>query len=116
MQPQTQLLINAGPLSSRISQTARSASFRQLDRIVENTQMTRETRSVDGIEENAESLVSLSNHGELEQNNLAGVDSVPDFDEVNNSLKSWLNDDDCIADADEDRTYCIIEEQVELTS
>ena len=77
--------------------------------------MPREAKSVDGIEENTESLVSLSNHGELEQNNLAGVDSVPDFSEINDSLKSLLSDEDCIADADEDRTYCIIEEQVELT-
>ena len=106
-------------MSSRSGQIARSTSLRlslSLDGIVENFLMPRETKSVDGIDDIAERLVSLSNHGELEQNNLAGVDSVPDFDEVNNSLKSWLNDDDCIADADEDRTYCIIEEQVELTS
>ena len=76
--------------------------------------MTRETKSVDGIEENEERQVSLYNNRGNERNNLASIDSVPDSTEVNNSLKSWLSDDDCIADAEEDRTYCIIEEQVEL--
>ena len=40
--------------------------------------------------------------------------SIPDSSALNHSLKTWLSDDDCIAEAEEGKTYCIVEEEVEM--